>query len=438
MLESWAGVCRSVWNTGLEQRREYRRRGAWMNYVQQARQMAEAKTGFPWLAEPPSDVLQQTLMDLDRACREHGTFKVRWRSQSRWRPSMRLPQRKDALVVQRLGRKTGQVRLPKLGWVRVRWSRPVSGVIRSATVGFDAGHWWVSVLVEDGKTTLGRHRRPDTASGVDRGVKVAVADSGGGLHDRDFVTVGEQRRMLTLQSRASRQHRRRCETNAKTSNHATRTRAKLSKMWARVRARRTDFCVQLAHRMCRDNALIGIEALAVKNMTASASGTVRQPGVNISQKAGLNRAILNKGWGGFELALQHQARITGTTIVKVNPAYTSKTCHTCGHVASESRESQAVFRCVACGHHAHADVNAARNILARALRAAGRDGQIPPVNNGRVSHGGLPPVVPRQPPVRNRVAAGIPSPQGWEDVNLAPKRYGVSQRAEPGRPWEGR
>lgn len=86
-------ICRSVWNTALEQRREYRRRGVWMNYVAQAGELADAKTEHEWLKAAPSHVLQQTLMDLDRACREHGTFKVRWRSGRRWNPSFRFPPR---------------------------------------------------------------------------------------------------------------------------------------------------------------------------------------------------------------------------------------------------------------------------------------------------------------------------------------------------------
>lgn len=84
-------ACRAVWNTGLEQRREYRRRGAWMNYRPQAHEPAEAKTAQLWLKVVPGHCLQQTLMDLDRACREHGTFKVRWRSGRRRVPSFRFP-----------------------------------------------------------------------------------------------------------------------------------------------------------------------------------------------------------------------------------------------------------------------------------------------------------------------------------------------------------
>jgi len=72
--EQIGAVCRAVWNTGLEQRREYRRRDAWMNYSPQAHELAAAKLEHPWLKGVPGHCLQQTLMDLDRACREHGTF----------------------------------------------------------------------------------------------------------------------------------------------------------------------------------------------------------------------------------------------------------------------------------------------------------------------------------------------------------------------------
>lgn len=137
--EEFANVCRAVWNTGLEQRRDYRRRGAWMNYVAQAAELADAKRDHEWLKAAPSHVLQQTLRDLDRACRERGTCKVRWRSKARWSPSFRFPAG-DRIAVERLGRKWGRVKLPKLGWVRLRRSRPLGGAIRSATVSRKAGH----------------------------------------------------------------------------------------------------------------------------------------------------------------------------------------------------------------------------------------------------------------------------------------------------------
>ncbi|MGV2386714.1 MAG UNVERIFIED_CONTAM: transposase, partial [Thermobifida fusca] len=87
---------------------------------------------------------------------------------------------------------------------------------------------------------------------------------------------------------------------------------------------------------------------------------------------GLNRAILAKGWGKLLTALEHKARYNGSRILRVPPAFTSQTCHACGHCAPDNRESQAVFRCRACGHQDNADVNAAKNILAAGLAVTGR------------------------------------------------------------------
>src|SRR5437762_9386758 len=88
--ETVGNACRAVWNVALEQRREYRRRGAFISYVEQARQMAEAKKdpACEWLAGAPSHTLQQTLRELERACKTHGTWRVRWRSKVKTPPSL--------------------------------------------------------------------------------------------------------------------------------------------------------------------------------------------------------------------------------------------------------------------------------------------------------------------------------------------------------------
>ncbi|ORW08481.1 MULTISPECIES: RNA-guided endonuclease InsQ/TnpB family protein [Mycolicibacter] len=358
--ERIGSVCRAVWNTGLEQRREYRRGGAWMNYGPQARELAEAKTEHPWLKDVPGHCLQQTLMDLDKACRTHGTWKVRWRSGRWWSPAFRFPEG-SKMVVEKLNRRHGRVKLPKLGWVKFRMSRFLDGeVIRSATISRDGGAWFVSFLVDDGRQAPSAHSVPGTAVGVDRGVVVAVATSDGQLLDREFVTAGERRRALVLQRRLSR--------SAKRGRNRDKARAALTGLRARERHRRTDFCAQSAHRLTVGNALVAVEDLKTKQMTRSAKGTLNQPGRNVAAKSGLNRAILGKGWHQFSLALQSASRYTGTLVVKVPAAYTSQRCSACGQVDPKSRESQAVFRCTSCHYGpVHADVNAAVNILAAGL-----------------------------------------------------------------------
>ncbi|MEU6410558.1 transposase [Microbispora sp. NPDC046933] len=103
------------------------------------------------------------------------------------------------------------------------------------------------------------------------------------------------------------------------------------------------------------------------NMTHSASGTIAQPGRNVAAKSGLNRSILDAGWGVFLRVLAHKAESAGRELIAVDPRNTSRTCSRCGHCAKDNRVTQAPFRCQACGHEAHADVNAAKNILRAGL-----------------------------------------------------------------------
>ena len=119
-----------------------------------------------------------------------------------------------------------------------------------------------------------------------------------------------------------------------------------------------------------DNAgLVVLEDLNTQGMTKSAKGTVDDPGKNVKAKSGLNREILKTGWHGLEQKLEYKAEV-----IKIHPACTSQACSACGHVSKENRTSQAVFRCVACGHAENADLNAARNMLASGIGASARGG----------------------------------------------------------------
>jgi putative transposase len=369
LAQQTADACRAVWNTGLEQRREYRRRGAWMNYEPQAAELAEAKTEHVWLKEVPGHCLQQTLMDLDKACRKHGTFRVHWRSARRWVPSFRFPEG-SKVKLEKLNRRKSQVKLPRLGWVKFRASRSLDGeAIRSATLTKDGRHWYVSLLVDDGVVAPAAHAAPDTAVGVDRGVVVAVATSAGDLLDQVFSTAVEKRRVVRLQRKLSRA--------AKRSANRNKTRQRYAGLRAKEARRRQDFCVKTARQLAEKNAAVVLEKLPTKNMTRRAQPVEDSNNLGhylpnrAASKSGLNKAILSKGWYRFERALKSVSRYTGTNVVKVPAAFTSQRCSVCGHVDPKSRESQAVFRCTHCSRPAeHADVNAAKNILA-AGRALG-------------------------------------------------------------------
>ncbi|MGW8433914.1 RNA-guided endonuclease InsQ/TnpB family protein [Nocardiopsis sp. NPDC055551] len=371
MCTEFGDLCRAVWNTALDQRRQYvdrytrGRQGPFCGYHLQAAQLAEAKTEEAWLKAAPSHVLQQTLKDLDRACREKGTFNVRWRAKYRWRPSFRFPAG-NLITVEKLNRKWVRAKLPKLGWVRLRSSRPIGGTIRSATVSRKGGHWFVSFLVEDGLFTPEHH--PGTPVGVDRGVKVAATLSTGEFHDRPYLTPGEKARHLRLQRKLSQRK--------KGSANRAKTLQALGSIATRAVDRRADFCGRLAHQLTTRHSVVVLESLRTTDMTASAKGFLEAPGKQVRQKSGLNRAILDKGWHRLELALRNSARRTGTRIVLVDPAYTSQTCYRCKVVDANSRKSQAEFVCTSCAHTDHADVNAAKNILHAAGHAVSACGDL--------------------------------------------------------------
>jgi putative transposase len=201
-------------------------------------------------------------------------------------------------------------------------------------------------------------------------VVVAVATSGGDLLDQAFSTPAEKRRVRRLQGKLSRA--------AKGSANRNKTRQQYAALRAEEARRRQDFCVKTARALAEKNAVVVLEKLPAKNMTRRAK-PVKDPDNpgrylpnGAARKSGLNKAILSKGWYRFEQGLTSVSRYTGTQVVKVPAAFTSQRCSACGHVDPISRESQAVFRCTSCSYTGHADVNAAKNVLA-AGRALGRN-----------------------------------------------------------------
>jgi transposase len=197
------------------------------------------------------------------------------------------------------------------------------------------------------------------AVGVDRGVAVSAALSTGELLTVPGLRPKEAERLLRLKRRLARAQR--------GSKRRARIKAQIARLCTRQADRRKDWVEQTSTAMARDFDVIAIEDLKVKAMTASAKGSIQQPGTNVAAKAGLNRGILAAGWGQLARRLEDKAP---NRVAKVKPAYTSLRCNACGAVDRKSRESQSVFRCTSCGHTAHADVNAARNIRDSALIGA--------------------------------------------------------------------
>jgi putative transposase len=139
--------------------------------------------------------------------------------------------------------------------------------------------------------------------------------------------------------------------------------ARIQRIHKRIADARADFLHKASHTISKNHAIIAVEDLKVRNMTKSAGGTAERPGRKVRQKAGLNKAILDQGWGEFRRQLEYKTAWRGGSFVAVDPKNTSRTCPCCGHVSADNRKTQALFVCVKCGHTANADHVGALNDL---------------------------------------------------------------------------
>ncbi|GAA4494610.1 RNA-guided endonuclease TnpB family protein [Actinoallomurus oryzae] len=352
-LLEYCSHARYVWNLACEQHQHWRPgRASAPSYVEQCRRLTEARKEFAWLAAGSQTVQQQAVRDFAQAMANFfaGTHRrPTWRKAGVHEGFRIVGRRGSHWDVRRLSRRVGQVRIPKVGWVRFRWSRHVPDQAKSFRVNRDrAGRWHVCFAVIpapiDGPGT-------GEVVGVDRGVAVSAALSTGELLSVPGLRETEAERLLRLQRRLAR---------AKPgSRRRARVKLAIGQVKARETDRRKDWVEKTSTRLARRFDLIRLEDLKISPMVRSAHGTIAAPGVNVRAKAGLNRSIHAAGWGHLATRLERKA---AGRVEKINPAYTSQTCHACGHCAADNRESQAVFRCRACGHTDHADVNAAKNI----------------------------------------------------------------------------
>ncbi len=158
----------------------------------------------------------------------------------------------------------------------------------------------------------------------------------------------------------------------KFSNNWKKAKAKVQTLHTAIANARKDFLHQASTTISQNHALVCIEDLQVKNMSQSSRGNREQHGKRVKQKASLNRAILDQGWGEFRRQLEYKMVWKGGVLLAVPPQHTSQTCPACGHVSKENRQTQANFLCVDCGYENHADVVGAINVLERGYRLLAR------------------------------------------------------------------
>lgn len=250
-----------------------------------------------------------------------------------------------------------QIKLPRIGWVKYRRSRFITGKAKNVTVSRKADGWYVSVQTE-AEIEIPKHQGSEI--GIDMGVARFVTLSDGtfvppcNALKKDLEKLGKAQRKLSRMTKFGK--------NWRKQKH------KIARIYHRIACVRLDFIEKVTLNLCKNHAVIYREDLKIRNMTASARGTVEEPGHNVKQKSGLNRAILDQAWGLFFAKLEWKATLYGGTVIKVPPQNTSRTCPACGHCSGDNRKTQAKFCCFRCVYSANADHVGAINILARGQR----------------------------------------------------------------------
>lgn len=352
-----AGSCRFVYNLALEQRSEWYRPGRKFNYASQCREVTVLRAEVDWLKAAPVHALQQALKDLDRAYQNWWSGRARAPTPRKkgLNDTFRFPD-PGSIRIERTGTSSGRIKLPKLGWVSLRGWYAIPGEVCNATVSRRAGQWHVSVqwqreVVEPVASVL-------PSVGINRGIATFAALSDG----TNVAPVNHGKKAL----RALRKAQRTLSRKKRGSSNRRKAIRRVAKIQMRVANARKDFLHKTTTTIAKNHGTVVLEALKVRSMSASAKGTATEPGRKVRQKAGLNRAILDQGWGMFSRFLAYKLADRGGRLIEVPAAYTSQTCAECGLVDAVSRQDQFRFVCTDCGHAANADTNAAINILRRA------------------------------------------------------------------------
>ena len=352
-MRRFAGACRFVFNRALARQNENHEAGnKYIPYGKMASWLVEWKnaTETQWLKNAPSQPLQQSLKDLERAYKNFfqkraafPRFKKRGQNDS-----FRYPQGV------KLDQENSRIFLPKLGWMRYRNSRQVTGVVKNVTVSQSCGKWHISIQTESEVSTP---VHPSASMvGLDAGVAKLATLSDGTVFEPVNSFQKKQKTLARLQRQLSRK--------VKFSNNWQKQKRKIQRLHSRIANIRRDYLHKVTTTVSKNHAMIVIEDLKVSNMSKSAAGTVSQPGRHVRAKSGLNRPIPEQGWNEMRRQLEYKQLWRGGQVLAVPPAYTSQRCACCGHTAKENRLSQSKFRCQVCGYTANADVNGARNILA--------------------------------------------------------------------------
>lgn len=350
-MKQFCGCARFVFNRALAYQKDLYEadKTSKFSYTRLANFLPAWKKEFPWLKDCHSQVLQQSLKDLESAYLNFFAKRTDFPRFKRKgvRDSFRYPQGI------KLDENNSRIYLPKLGWIRYRKSRDITGRIKNVTVSQRAGRWYISIQTE--QEIVKPLPTAQSAVGIDMGIVRFATLSDGTYYEPLNSFRHHQEALRKAQQSMSRKE--------KFSSNWQKAKAKVQKIHSRIADIRKDYLHKVSTAISKNHAMVCIEDLQIKNMSKSASGSAEAPGRNVKAKSGLNKSILDQGWYEFRRQLEYKLSWNGGILVAVPPQNTSRTCPECGYASAENRQTQAKFRCMNCGFEENADLVGAMNIL---------------------------------------------------------------------------
>ena len=347
ILAQTFGCCRYVYNWALRERTDaYYQRGERLYYEGTAQRLVTLKSqeGTMWLNEVSSVPLQQSLRHLDKAFRnffegraDYPTFKKKRHQQAATYASNAFTWDGQTLTLAKMDAPLSIV-----------WHRPLPDgrLPSSVTITKDeANRYFVSILVEEDIKPL---EVTPKMVGLDLGLKSMVITSDGHTYGNPKFFAKDEKKLAKAQRRHAKKK--------KGSKNRAKARLKVARIHKKIADRRRNYQHQLSTHTIRENQVVCVESLPVKNMV---------------KNHGLAKAISDVGWSEFVRQLEYKAAWYGRTLVKIDKWYpSSKRCFDCGHILDSLQLDVRSWTCPQCGVVHDRDVNAAKNILAAGLAVA--------------------------------------------------------------------
>ena len=351
-MKQFCGCVRFVFNRALAyQNKQYEADKSFkFSYAKIANLLPEWKKELVWLKDCHSQVLQQSLKNLESAFKNFFAKRADFPQFKKKgvKESFRFPQGC------KLEQQNNRIWLPKIGWVRYRNSRAVSGSLKNVTVSQKCGKWYVSIQTE-------LEQEIPTPKGGEIGIDMGIVRFAT-LSDGQFFEPINAFKTLKGKLAKLQKH---FKHKTKFSKNWQKLKAKISRLHHKIANIRKNYLHQISSTISQNHAIVYVEDLQVANMSQSAKGTAEQHGKNVKQKSGLNRVILDQSWAEFRRQLDYKLLWNGGHLIAVPPQNTSRCCPACGHTVKDNRQTQAKFECVECGYQNNADVVGAINVLRR-------------------------------------------------------------------------